>query len=207
MFCIALEIGGCKQLEKTDTGFFDSLLRAIDERTQLRGGRRSRVDDDYFVFFFEARDAADAPAVLDAACDVQDILNKAQDYLAGFLLLIEFFPDSIQRDALCRDLRGLSSVREIDDSLLVGPRSAELLRPYCLGEDSGGCLRVKERIRDNTPDLGTAAEFCRRPGPVGEIQERLAAYLDCAKAPGVFFIHGPAFSGARYQLDAALEAL
>jgi tetratricopeptide (TPR) repeat protein len=207
MFCIVLEIGGCKQLEKTDTEFLDSLLKAIDAPMQLRGGRRYRVDEDYFVFFFETRNAADAPAVLEAACDAKDILKKARDYLVGFLLLIEFFPDNLHRDAVCRELRGLSSIREIDDSLLAGPRSAELLRPYCVGENSGGCLKVKERIRENRPDLGTAAEFCLRPPVAGEIQEKLAAYLDCAKPPGILFIHGSAFSGIRYQINAALGYL
>jgi tetratricopeptide (TPR) repeat protein len=207
MFCIALEIGGCKQLEKTEAEFFDNLLKAIDARAELRGGRRTRVDEDYFVLFFEAQDAAEAPRVLDVACDIKDILTKALDYIAGFLLLIEFFPGGLQREAICRELRGLTSVREIDDSLLAGPRSAGLLRPYCTGGNSGGCLLVKERIRENIPDLGTAAEFCLRPPVVKEIQKRLAAYLDCAKTPGIFLVHGGAFSGIRYQLNAALDAL
>ncbi|MDR1179702.1 MAG: tetratricopeptide repeat protein [Spirochaetales bacterium] len=207
MFCIALEISGCKQLEKTEAVFFDNLLKAIDARAQPRGGHRTRVDDDYFVIFFETPDAADAPLIMDAACDVGDILGKAQDYVVGFLLLIEFFPDSIQKDAVCRELRGITSLHEIDDSLLAGPRSADLVRPYCTGENSGGCLRIKERIQESGLNLETAAGFCVRPPIVGEIQEKLAAYLDCVKAPGIFLVYGNVFSGIRYQLDCALEAL
>ncbi|MCL1818572.1 MAG: hypothetical protein FWG35_06550, partial [Spirochaetaceae bacterium] len=82
MFCVALEINGCKQIEKTETQFMAALWKAVDEASSLRGGKRTAVDDDYFVLCFDAQDSGDASRVLDAACGVQEVLASQADSLA-----------------------------------------------------------------------------------------------------------------------------
>ncbi|MDR1931551.1 MAG: hypothetical protein LBQ57_01895 [Spirochaetales bacterium] len=207
MFCIALEAGGCKQLEKIEKEFSVKLWKTLDTLAEVRGGKRTCLEENYFIFFFDAQDSGGARWILDTACEIKEVLTRAQNYLTGFLMLIEFFPGEIQKDAACRELRRLTSVREIDDSLLLGPQGAELFRPYCTIENLGGSFRVKNRIREPGPRLGTAAEFCLRAAVVEEIRTMLCAHIDCAKPPRVFLIHGPPFSGVRYQVNAALKDL
>ncbi|MCL1817853.1 MAG: tetratricopeptide repeat protein [Spirochaetaceae bacterium] len=207
MFYIALEINGCKQREKTEGEFMAALWKAVDEASSLRGGRRTPTDEDHFVLCFDAQDSGDAQRVLDAAWGVREVLVSRAESLTGFLLLAEFFPPDTKEETAFRELRRMTGLREIDDSLLLGPAGVELFRPYCETKKSGGLARVIRLISKDGQRLGTAAEFCLRETVVEDLRQRLRSCVECAQSPRLFFVHGPALSGLRYTLEAALAGL
>jgi tetratricopeptide (TPR) repeat protein len=174
---------------------------------ELRGGRSILIQDNSCIFCFDAQDTEDARRVLDAACDVGDVLAQRRDQLTGFLLVVEYFPETVSRDSACHELRGIIFTREIDDSILLGPEGAGFFRPYCTVENAGSCFRITGRIKKPAAAPDAAGEFFRRVKVVGALRTKISGYLDCKKPPQIFFVYGPALSGIRYQVNAALEEI
>jgi tetratricopeptide (TPR) repeat protein len=207
MHNLIIEVNNYKQLLRVKPSFWEEVEGAISGIAESRGGKKIREENGLLFFQFRVAGTAESLRVLDAVFALWEALKKISDELAGFLLFLEFFGDSVSDESAFRDMKESLRHIEIGESLVAGSSAADFLKNYCELEKEGTNFRVLRRKSAEKTDAGRAEDFCIREPVVAELEKELALYLDCRKPAQPFLVYGPIFSGAVYQVRGALRKL
>lgn len=200
MFCLYLQLDGLRQLERIRPTTGRELTGAIEQILIRSGATRDRHEAAFILYTFPRSCEADHRVVLDAALDTLAELQRYDDELTGYTVVIDYIGREPADEAF-RRLRGAVSRFTEDRAAWIGPGAAGPLAGEAEVSPYGEYQRIENPERPKGHSMASCTEFLRNDEFIDEALDLLEPWINGIDDAGLLLIRSddPAYSRANVQ--------
>ena len=206
MFCLFVHLDGFRQLERIRPNIVHDLIALVDQTLSRSGASRLRREGGVFLYLFAGSAEPDHRQMLDAAFSLHAELERYQDELTDFSIVLEYLASDEPGDVMRRLRNCLGRLTE-ERSVWIGPKGSPALAAEAEASQHGDFLRVESAVRTSSHKLSECADFMRNDLFVASMLDRIEPWLNADQRPGIALISCRDRVYARENVRHALRAL
>ena len=187
MFCLLVHLDGFRQLERIRPNIVHDLVALVDQTLSRSGASRQLREGGVSLYLFAGSAEPDHRQMLDAAFSLRDELERYQDELTDFTIVLEYLANDQPADVMRRLRNSLGRLTE-ERSVWIGPKGAPVLAADAEVSQHGSFLRVESAVRTSPHKLSECADFMRNDTFAASMLEQIEPWLNAQQRPTIALI-------------------
>ena len=206
MFCLLVHLDGFRQLERIRPNIVHDLVALVDQTLSRSGASRQLREGGVSLYLFVGSAEPDHRQMLEAAFSLHAELERYQDELTDFSIVLEYLANDEPGDVMRRLRNCLGRLTE-ERSVWIGPKGSPVLAAEVDVSQHGDFLRVESAVRTSSHKLSDCADFMRNEVFIASMLDRIEPWVNAEQRPGIALISSRDRVYARENARHVLRAL